>query len=105
MDICWKDTAGRDAGEHRRSPWVAPKEPIAMIDHRVMILPVAGHQLVQVDLCDECNDKIIRAPEERNTDAVRIQFRAFHDLFDTAAIISCELAFRFRIDQRIQSEM
>lgn len=76
-----------------------------MIGHCVVIFPVAGHQLVQVDLRDEGNDKVIRAPEERDTDTVRIRFCAFHDLFDTAAIISSELELCSRIDQRIQREM
>src|SRR5574338_1430513 len=95
----------RKTFKHRRSPGVAAEKPVAMRDHRIVKLLVSGHQLVEVYLRYECDDKIIRAPKEWNSDAPRIGLRACDDSLDPAEIITGEFALCFRIDEWIQSEV
>src|SRR5215831_5754928 len=103
MRISWGNRS--DFSKHGVTPGIAPKKPIQLFGSEIAELLVARHLLVAQALGHKRNKEVVRAPDERCTDSIRVLLTGSNGSLKSLAVITRKLPLELTIDQIVQPEV
>src|SRR4051812_8169829 len=100
-----KDSAVRNTAEHRSAPWISSEQPITLLRCKLPELPITRHDFIEPTLGREGGQQIIRTPDKRHADVIRILFAHRDTLPDPIRVITAQLLLEMFIHEIVKAKM